>query len=132
VREVVLPAGNWYDFDSGEFVGSGGRVTRRSDTGRVPLLVREGAVIPMLKAPVTNTGRAYGQPLEVRHYGRTAGSFDLFEDDGRTFDYERGLYRIRRFDVAPGVDGRLSLSETVVKDAVPPMFGRAELRAMTR
>jgi alpha-D-xyloside xylohydrolase len=131
-REVALPPGRWYDFYTGEYVGSGGRVSRRSETGRLPLLVRGGSVIPMLKDPVTNTGRAYGQPLEVRHYGSTPGTFDLFEDDGKTFDYERGRYRIRRLTVEPGDGGRLSLRETVVKDAAPPMFGRAELRAMTR
>ena len=108
-REVVLPAGRWYDFYTGEFVGGGGRVSRRSDNGRIPLLVREGAVIPMLKDPVTNTGRAYGQALEVRFYGTAPGTFDLFEDDGRTFDYERGRYRIRRLSVGAGEGGRLAL-----------------------
>jgi alpha-D-xyloside xylohydrolase len=86
----------------------------------------------MLKVPVANTSRAYGQSLEVRHYGTMPGVFDLFEDDGKTFDYERDLYRIRRLSVEAGEGGRLSLKETVVKDAAPPMFGRSELRAMTR
>ncbi len=130
-REVVLPAGNWYDFYTGEFVGGGGPVTRRSESGRMPLFVREGAVIPMLKTAVTNTARAYGQALEVRHYGLSPGAFDLFEDDGKTFDYERGRYRIRRLSVEAGEGGRLSLRETLVKDGAPPMFGRPELRAMT-
>ena len=131
-REIVLPAGKWYDFYTGDFVGAGGRVTRQSDTGRIPLLVREGAVIPMLKEPVANTSRAYGGAMEVRHYGTTPGAFDLFEDDGKTFDYERGRYRVRRLSVEAGEGGRLSLKETIVKDAAPPMFGRSELRAMTR
>jgi alpha-D-xyloside xylohydrolase len=130
-RDVVLPPGNWYDFYTGEFAGSGGRVTRQSDTGRIPLLVREGAVIPMLKEPVTNSSGAYGRALEVRHYGRAPGSFDLFEDDGLTFDYERGAYRVRRLSVAAGEGGSFSLSELVVKDGAPPMFGRAHLRTMT-
>jgi hypothetical protein len=56
----------------------------------------------------------------------------LFEDDGKTFDYERGRYRLRRLSVETGVDGRPSLRETIVKDDAPPMFGPAELRAMTR
>jgi alpha-D-xyloside xylohydrolase len=131
-RDVALPPGNWYDFYTGEFAGSGGRVTRTSDTGRMPLLVREGAVIPMLATAVTNSGRAVGQALEVRHYGRAPGSFDLFEDDGRTFEYERGRYRVRRLGVRAGGGGRLELSETVVKDGAPPMFGAAGLRTMTR
>jgi len=131
-REIVLPAGRWFDFHTGAFVGSGGRLSFRSDSGRIPLLVREGAVIPMLKEPVTHTGRAYGQPLEVRHYGNVPGTFDLFEDDGKTFEYERGGYRIRRLSVAPRDGGRLALRETVVRDGAEPMFGPAELRRMAR
>jgi len=131
-RDVELSAGRWYDFYTGEFVGDGGRVARRSDRGSIPLLVREGAVIPMLRDTVSNTQRAYGQPLEVRHYGSASGTFDLFEDDGRTFGYEQGKYRIRRLIVEADAAGRLSLRESLVKDGAPPMFGQAELRAMTR
>ena len=131
-RDVVLPPGNWYDFYTGEFAGSGGRVTRQSDTGRIPLLVREGAVIPMLKDAVTNTSRAFGQPIEVRHYGKAPGSFDLYEDDGKTFDYERGRYRVRRLRVQAGAGGGFSLSELIVKDGAAPMYGAAQLRTMTK
>ena len=94
--------------------------------------MREGAVIPMLKDAVTNTSRAYGQPIEIRHYGKTPGSFDLYEDDGKTFDYERGRYRIRRFSVRAIEPGRFTLSEALLKDAADPMFGAAELRTMTK
>jgi alpha-D-xyloside xylohydrolase len=131
-RDIVLPPGRWYDFHTGAFLGSGGRLSVKSDSGRLPLLVREGAVIPMLKEPVTNTGRAYGQALEVRHYGTAPGSFDLFEDDGKTFDYERGRYRIRRLSVEALASGRLTLRESLVRTGAPPMFGPAELRQMTR
>jgi alpha-D-xyloside xylohydrolase len=86
----------------------------------------------MLKEPITNTSRAYGQALEVRHYGTAPGSFDLFEDDGKTFDYERGGYRIRRLSVEARAGGRLALRESVVRDGAEPMFGPAELRRMTR
>ncbi len=130
-REVVLPAGEWYDFYTGRLVGTRGKVTMTSDTGRVPLLVRGGAVIPMLRDPVAHTGLAYGKPLEVRHYGRTSGTFDLFEDDGKTFGYERGVYRVRRLAVEIGAEGRAALTETVTKDGAPAMFGPAALRLMT-
>jgi alpha-D-xyloside xylohydrolase len=86
----------------------------------------------MLKDPVTNTSRAYGQPLEARHYGTAPGSFDLYEDDGKTFDYEGGAYRIRRLSVEALASGRLALRETLVRTGGPAMFGPAELRQMTR
>ena len=64
-----------------------------SETGEIPLFVREGSLVPMLKEPVMNSERAYGRTLEVRFYGRTGGTFDLYEDDGKTFDYDKGKYR---------------------------------------
>ena len=131
-RGIALPAGRWYDFYTGEFVGNGGRVTRTSESGRIPLLVREGAVIPLLKDPVANTERAYGKPLEVRHYGRTSGTFDLYEDDGKTFDYEKGKYRIRRLIVSLEADGAATLKETIAHDEAKAMFGPASLRDMTK
>lgn len=131
-RDVLLPPGRWYDFYTGALAGEHGRLTVTSDDGRIPLFVRDGAVIPMLKQAVTNTSQAYGAALEVRAYGRAGGHFDLHEDDGRTFDYERGRYRVRRL-VVVRPDGREPrLDETIVKDGAPAMFGRAELRVMTR
>jgi alpha-glucosidase (family GH31 glycosyl hydrolase) len=131
-REVALPKGRWYDFYTGALVGDGGRVTVSSETGRIPLFVRESAVIPMLKQAVLNTTRAYGAPLEVRFYGSGGGRFDLHEDDGKTFDYEKGHYRVRRLTVTTAADGQPRLSEVLVKDGAPAMFGEAGLRTMTR
>ncbi len=101
------------------------------ETGEIPLFVREGSIIPMLKEPVANTDQAYGRPLEVRFYGRNGGTFDLYEDDGKTFDYEKGRYRIRRLTVAKDAGGAFVLTETILKDDAPPMFGQAELRVMS-
>lgn len=131
-RDVVLPPGKWYDFYTGALVGEGGRVTVRSETGRIPLFVRDGAVIPMLKQAVTRTAQAYGQALDVRYYGSGGGRFDLHEDDGRTFDYERGRYRVRRLTVVHADGREPRLEEVLVKNDAPAMFGRAELRIMTR
>jgi alpha-glucosidase (family GH31 glycosyl hydrolase) len=130
-REIALPAGNWYDFRTGAFAGSGGKVKAVSPQGEIPLYVREGSLVPMLKEPVANTDKAYGQPLEVRFYGRNGGTFDLYEDDGKTFDYEKGKYRIRRLIVSKGANGAFVLTEFVPKNGAPPMFGKAELRVMT-
>jgi alpha-glucosidase (family GH31 glycosyl hydrolase) len=131
-REVFLPEGNWYNFYTGTYARSGGRIKTTTETGEIPLYVREGSLIPMLKGPVTNSEQAYGRTLEVRFYGRTGGSVDLYEDDGKTFDYEKGKYRIRRLTVDKDEYGAFRLTETIIKDGAPAMFGRAELRVMTR
>jgi alpha-D-xyloside xylohydrolase len=115
-RVVDLPAGNWYDFYTGDFVGNGVTITV-SSPGRMPLFVKDGAVIPLLARPVERTRDAYGCPLEVRHYGQAAGSFELYEDDGISFDYEKGAYSLRRFVFQDGRSG-----EELLKEG-PRMFG---------
>jgi alpha-glucosidase (family GH31 glycosyl hydrolase) len=123
-RTIQLPKGNWYDFYTGDFVGNGEQISRTAEqmNNRVPLFVKEGAVIPMLANAVHNTDAAFGQPLEVRHYGKQAGSFDLYEDDGKTFDHERGAFRIRRIRVDDAGKG----TEEITGDNSVNMFGQVQ------
>ena len=91
------------------------------------MFVKEGAVISMLAEAVEQTEDAYGKDLEVRIYGTPDGDFELYEDDGKTFAYDKGNYRIRKLVVKNGV-----LSEIVVKDDAPAMFGKTTLKMMTK
>jgi len=124
-RNVILPQGEWFDFHTGKAVGGGKTitVTAAETGGKIPLFVRGGALIPMLKASVNNTAGVYGADLEVRQYGRGDAVFDLYEDDGKTFDYEKGVYRIRRLAVTNG-----TLSETMSKADGPALFGTVTLK----
>ena len=89
-REVVLPHGNWYDFYTGELVGNGETITIPTKLSTIPLFVKDGGIVPMM--PSVNNLATLGKdiPLEVRHYGTKPGSYSLYDDDGETFDYERG------------------------------------------
>ena len=115
-REVRLPKGDWYDFYTGEFVGNGSSIEVATPE-RTPLFVKDGAVIPMLAKAINNTRNAYGHPLEVRHYGKSSGSFALYEDDGNSFNYENGEFGIRELSF---VDGKGS--EAIAKSG-PRLFG---------
>ncbi len=118
-RTLTLPKGDWYDFYTGEFVGNGTTI-KVNTPERTPLFVKDGSVIPMLTKHVDNTKDAFGHPLEVRHYGKKSGSFELYEDDGQTFDYEKGVYGLRKISFANGKG-----TEVVAKDG-PTMFGSVE------
>jgi alpha-glucosidase (family GH31 glycosyl hydrolase) len=134
VRTVQLPKGNWYDFYSGKLIGNGESVTVTAEGlgDRIPLFVKEGAVIPMLSRAVNQADDALGHPLEVRWYGRELGEFELYEDDGKSFDYERGAFRVRRLSVTKGEGEKGQLEEVVTEGAGEPMFGPVErFSAMT-
>ncbi|MCP3915892.1 MAG: glycoside hydrolase family 31 protein [bacterium] len=89
-RTVCLPRGKWYDFHTGALVGGGEVVEIESPRERIPMFVREGSLIPLaaagLRAPVAGSRT----PLEVRHYGTEPGRATLYDDDGRSFAFERG------------------------------------------
>ena len=58
----------------------------------LPLFVRAGSILPM-GAPVESTNEK--QPLqELRVYPGADASFDLYNDDGTTYAYEKGAMQI--------------------------------------
>lgn len=132
-RPVQLPPGDWYDFYSGRHVGSEERITISAATtgNRMPLFVKRGAVIPLLSRAVSNTGQARGCELELRLYGQTNGSCELYEDDGESFDYMRGNYTRRKIEVQKTLAGEFAFSETRTPRNGPAMFGEIKtLRIM--
>jgi alpha-glucosidase (family GH31 glycosyl hydrolase) len=104
-RDVLVPKGAWYDFETGERFEGGGRITVSPGLEKLPLFARDGAVIPMM--PVLPHAPRAGEAvsLEVRHYGSAPGAFMLFDDDGESCAYEKGDYRWRRLEVQVSRDG---------------------------
>jgi alpha-glucosidase (family GH31 glycosyl hydrolase) len=124
-RDVQLPAGNWYDFYSGKLVGNGETISvSASDLrDRIPLFVKDGAIIPMLTQPVDRAKEAVGHPLELRWYGEALGQGHLYEDDTETFDYENGRYRRRIFKMRHGSDNVPSLEIETMGQPDQSLFG---------
>lgn len=118
-RTVVLPNGRWYDFYTGAFAGEGGSITINPGLDRIPLFVRDGGIIPLLadeRRQIPAPGEL--QDLEVRHYGEAPGEFQLYDDDGTTFDYERGGFSWTTLAVTRNTSGALRA------DATRPPSGR--------
>jgi alpha-D-xyloside xylohydrolase len=106
-RAVVIPEGRWYDFHTGELVGSNTVVTVSGRQRDIPLYVRDGGIVPLI-AEGFRMAPGVATPLEVRHYGGSEGSFMLYDDDGETFAYERGEFCWLPLKVARGSDGCLA------------------------
>jgi alpha-glucosidase (family GH31 glycosyl hydrolase) len=98
VRSVRLPAGNWYCFYTGKFMGNNKtiKVSAEQLKNRIPLFVKEGSIIPLLDKNISNSREAFGHDLELRIYGKKAATYDLYEDDANTFDYLKGTYSHRK------------------------------------
>lgn len=89
-RKVVFPAGKWFDFYTGKFAGEGEVITVRPGLDKIPVYVRDGGIIPMLPSGALMDDRKY--PLEIRHYGNASAVYELYDDDGETFNYQKGEY----------------------------------------
>ncbi|HEY2905657.1 MAG TPA: TIM-barrel domain-containing protein, partial [Vicinamibacterales bacterium] len=88
-RSIYLPQGRWYDFWQDEMIDGGREVSRPVDLATMPLFVRGGAILPL--GPVKQyVDEPVNAPLTVQVYPGADGAFTLYEDDGRSFDYQRG------------------------------------------
>jgi alpha-D-xyloside xylohydrolase len=54
----------------------------------IPLFVRAGSILPLGEA-VENTGQVQ-KLAKVRVYSGANGDFTLYQDDGKTYAYEKG------------------------------------------
>jgi len=122
-RRIHLPRGRWYDFWNGQVLEGGREIVRPVDLATLPLYVRAGAILPL--GPVKqHVGEHSQDAVELRIHPGADGHFQLYEDDGTTFDYRRGRYRLtelrwddakRKLTVSP-VTG-----ESAPTDPLPPV-----------
>jgi alpha-glucosidase/alpha-D-xyloside xylohydrolase len=90
-RKLYLPRGEWYDFWTEEKVEGGREMVRPVDLSTTPLYVRAGAIVPL--GPIKQyTSENVAEPLTLQIYPGADGSFLLYEDDGRSFDYRKGSW----------------------------------------
>lgn len=91
--KIYLPKGRWYDFWTGSAVESKGEWKDVSWPKTVggPLWVKGGAIIPMGQV----VSYAEQEPLDVVRldvYPSGTSKYTVYEDDGRTYAYEKGAF----------------------------------------
>jgi hypothetical protein len=95
---VYLPEGNWiYYWDDKIFTGK-----QTIDKSAIPetecaVFARGGAIIPMMP-DMNYVDEKPMDPLIVEIYGHGNSEFVLYEDDGISFDYEKGDYCETRYE----------------------------------
>jgi alpha-glucosidase (family GH31 glycosyl hydrolase) len=131
-RQVVLPKGRWYDFYTGAYAGGGEVISVTPGLDRIPVFVKDGAIIPMMPPALRAPGKGEKFDLEVRHYGVKEAVYRLYDDDGETFDYERGAFSWRTLRVAPSEEGRLAGSVSPAEEGKPDNLGAVTWNFMSR
>ena len=91
-RDVYFPENEiWYDFYTGQAVKGG--ETRNVDAPyeRMPLFVRGGSIVPM-GGEIMYASQPTDEPVTILVYAGRDGKFNLYEDEGTNYNYEKGQY----------------------------------------
>ena len=87
-----LPKGTtWYDFWTNQKYQGGKTVTLETQIDRVPMFVRAGSILP-LGPEMQYVGEKAWDHLEIRVYPGANGNFVLYEDEGDSYNYEKGVF----------------------------------------
>ena len=91
-ESIYLPKGKWVNYWTGEIV-AGDRTIKPvvPETTGGPLFIREGAIIPYQKLSQF-IGENPLETIELKMYPSETSSYTLWEDDGITFEYEKGEF----------------------------------------
>ena len=102
-RTVYLPEGcDFYDFYTRERYAGGQTIELPVDLGSIPLFVKSGAIIPMAENQMRNMMTENPTGIRLLCAADKNGIFDLYEDDGVSMDYEKGLYLKTRITMTAG------------------------------
>ena len=123
-REVHLPQGKWYDFYTGKEMGENQVITITPSLDKIPLFVKDGGIIPMIPPRSQAPKAATELPLIVRHYGTATGSFQLYDDDGTSFDHEKGQCSFTPLLVTKSANGKLQGTMTAPAPGKPFGYGK--------
>lgn len=111
-ENIYFPKGNWYDYWTGEKYEGGQWLKKyKAALDICPVFVREGAIIPMYP----DMNYVWEKPADVLTldlYPCGETSFDMYEDDGLTRDYQKGEFARTLIAVSapPAGEGSVTVS----------------------
>ena len=130
-RKVILPKGRWYDFYTGEYAGDGQVISITPGLDIIPVYVKDGGIIPMMPPLLHAPKPGEKVDIEIRYYGEKPGSYKLYDDDGETFNYEKGQFSWREIK-AERKNGKLKGSISAVEKGKPNTVGKITWTLMTK
>lgn len=99
-RMVYLPAGEWYDYWTGEKLSGENWIIRDAPIDVCPIYVKAGSMIPVME-PMAYVGEKESEVLTLEVYPGK-GQYDHYQDNGEDFAYQEGKYHQYRFNMNEG------------------------------
>ncbi len=101
-RHIYLPAGEWYDYFTGDKYMGEQHMVFFAPLDVLPLFVKAGSVIPNYE-PVNYIGEKKMENLYLEIYPGN-GEYEYYEDDGETMAYLHGEYNQTGFTLQDNVE----------------------------
>jgi len=123
-RSIYLPKGTWFDYSRGDRYDGGKTIVYGVDPNTwsdIPLFVREGSIIATQDVEQYVDERPITTVYLDVFPSRSQAAFDYYDDDGVTYDYEKGAYYeqdISAADFASGVRVELSAPQGTYRPAL--------------
>jgi len=96
-RDVYLPkSADWFDFWTGKRIKGGQTIKAEAPLDKIPLFIKAGSIVPM-GSIIQYSSEKPADTLEIRVYKGSDAQFDLYEDEGDNYNYEKGKYTIIPF-----------------------------------
>lgn len=94
-KMVYLPKGNWYNFFNNKKYEGDQYFIIDVDIETFPMFIKEGSIIPMNKDDFDLESK--NEKLDIHIYKGKNSFYQLYIDDGKTFDYKKGKYSLIDF-----------------------------------
>ncbi len=89
IKAVYLPAGaDWYNYWTNEKFSGGQTVQVAAPIDLIPLFVKAGSILPMGSVVQSTATKQVIEAIKV--YPGNDADFQLYDDDGVSYDYEKG------------------------------------------
>lgn len=93
-RQVYLPkCAGWYDLYSGKFYAGPITINAIAPYERMPVFVKAGSIIPF-GPELQYTSEKPADTITLNVYTGADASFNLYEDEGTNYNYEKGAFSI--------------------------------------
>jgi alpha-D-xyloside xylohydrolase len=93
-RELYLPkCAGWYDLYSGKWYAGGQKITADAPYERMPVFVKAGSIVPF-GPQLQYTTEKPADTITLNVYAGADASFDMYEDEGTNYNYEKGAFSI--------------------------------------
>ena len=100
-RKVYFPEGTWYNFNTNEKYEGNREYEITTELNQLPLYVRQGTLLPLAE-PVPYVDAQTVFNLNCKVYGTPTATCQLFEDDGISYDFQKGQFNQVTLNAAKG------------------------------